>query len=172
MSENTKINIIVAHDKNNGIGYYNNIPWKCKKDMIFFKYKTIGHNKNNAVIMGKNTWLSIPNKPLKDRENIVISKTLQETNLFKRFDTCNQALDFCNSKNYDEVWIIGGEKIYQEFILSNKVNYIYTTEIDDNYTCDVFFPKIPDNFKFIKSEFLCKLNEKDVSVKIYKNTLR
>ena len=53
-------NVIVAHDKKNGIGYKNKLPWHLEHDMNMFKMLT----SNNVVIMGKNTWESLPIKPL------------------------------------------------------------------------------------------------------------
>ena len=67
--------IIVAVDKNLGIGLKNSLPWKFKSDMHFFREMTIG-DKNNAVVMGKNTYLSI-GKNLSNRENIVLSTSLK-----------------------------------------------------------------------------------------------
>ena len=71
------INIIVAYTKNKGIGFKNKIPWKLNSDLIRFKKLTIG-NGNNSVIMGKKTWDSLPYnvKPLPNRTNIIISKTM------------------------------------------------------------------------------------------------
>ena len=68
------MNIILACDKNYGIGINNQLPWNLKHDMIHFKKTTVG-KKNNIVIMGKNTYLSLKNA-LSNRTNIVVSKTL------------------------------------------------------------------------------------------------
>ena len=75
------INLIVAMCKNNGIGLNNKIPWKISEDMHYFSKKTSGNypgdgNKKNAVIMGRNTWESLPKKykPLPHRFNIVLTK--------------------------------------------------------------------------------------------------
>ena len=68
--------IIVAMDKKNGIGLNNALPWKFKKDMHFFREMTKGDG-NNAIVMGKNTYLSINNK-LPDRDNLVLSTSLTE----------------------------------------------------------------------------------------------
>ena len=53
-----KVNLIVAMDKNNGIGINNKIPWYLKQDLLYFKNLTKGAH-NNAIIMGKNTFNSI-----------------------------------------------------------------------------------------------------------------
>ena len=65
------VEAIIALDNNLGLAKDNIIPWKCKKDMEFFKRKTI----NNIVIMGFKTLISLPKEePLKDRLNIVITR--------------------------------------------------------------------------------------------------
>ena len=71
--------LIVACDKNLGIGKNNDLPWKLKQEMNFFKETTLSlkiYKKKNVVIMGRNTWESIPTKykPLRDRINIIITK--------------------------------------------------------------------------------------------------
>jgi len=71
-----KFNIIVAMDNNRGIGLNNKLPWSFKEDMKYFKNLTKGAG-NNAIIMGKNTYLSI-NKALPFRDNIILSSTLQD----------------------------------------------------------------------------------------------
>ena len=56
------MNIIVACDSKNGIGLDGNLPWKLKKEMSYFTNITTSSNNLNVVIMGRNTWNSIPNK--------------------------------------------------------------------------------------------------------------
>jgi len=97
------VKIIVAMCKNRGIGYQNSIPWRIKEDMLYFANKTGGayakfakdakdannvtpnntkpNIKKNAIIMGKNTWLSLPTsqRPLKNRDNIILSTSISET---------------------------------------------------------------------------------------------
>ena len=157
-------NLIVAVDQNNGISRNNLIPWNIKQDLQYFKDKTI----DSYVIMGKNTWLSLK-KPLSNRINIVISSTLTKNSqnnpdyIFSDFKSC---LLFLRSKNcklkntfdysplynmYSEekqIYIIGGSQLYNEAILYNECNYIYVTEIYNNYNCDNFFCTIPNNFFF------------------------
>ena len=74
--------VIVAHDLNRGIGIDNKIPWHLPVDMAYFKKTTTTATagKKNAVIMGRKTWDSIPEKfrPLPDRINIVLSKSVTE----------------------------------------------------------------------------------------------
>lgn len=137
-----KYKIIVAFDKNKGIGYNNVLPWDIPSDMQKFVKLTKGTGKN-AIIMGKNTWLSLPRKPLSNRDNLILSTTLENTNsknikIFKNIEDLN---NFCHNK-YEEIWIIGGSKIYSEFLKRNLVKEIYITYIDKEFLCDVFFPSI------------------------------
>ena len=146
------INIIVAYCKNNGIGYKNTLPWYIKSDLKKFKNKTIG-NKNNAVIMGKNTYNSLKNKFLVDRDNLILSSSMNidkmnDNNLIKTFSNINILEEFIKEKNYDELWVIGGEEIYKLFMKKNelfKLNYIYITFIDKDIECDTFFPEFDKN---------------------------
>ena len=104
------INIIVAYCKNNGIGLNNSLPWKISSDLKKFKNLTIG-NGNNAIIMGKNTWLSLNSSPLTKRDNLILSNTLDidktcNTNIVKSFKNIEELKDFIYLKSYSDVWII------------------------------------------------------------------
>ena len=136
------MNIIVGCCEKQGIGYKNTLPWHFKKDLKYFAKLTKG-NGNNAIVMGKNTWNSLPIKPLPGRDNLVLSTTLIHDNCFKNI---KQLKEHINNKNYDEVWIIGGSQIYQQFIEDDDVKRIYLTNVERNYECDTFFPKFSGDF--------------------------
>lgn len=143
------INIIVAYCKNQGIGLNNNLPWSIKSDLKKF-YKLTHGNGNNAIIMGKNTWESINSTGLKKRDNLILSTTLDFENtmennyIAKTFSSPELLIYYCKNKKYDNIWIIGGEKIYSYFFekYTAFINKIYVTYIDKFYECDSFFPKI------------------------------
>ena len=144
------INIIVAFCKTRGIGINNNLPWKLKSDMLKFKQLTIG-NGNNAVIMGKNTWESIPIKPLPKRHNLILSSSLDIQDNYngyitKTFNNEDNLMEFIKQNTYENIWIIGGEKIYKLFLEKKIVNNIYLTYINKDYDCDTFLPEIPEIF--------------------------
>ena len=134
--------IIVATCKNNGIGINNKLPWPTiKEDMKMFSKLTIG-NGNNAVIMGRKTYESI-GKPLKNRMNIVLSNTLNINNdNLILFNNVNDIINHCKKKKFEDVWIIGGEKIYSLFINLDIVKEIYQTNIYKDFECDSYFPEI------------------------------
>ena len=143
--------IIVAVCKNNGIGYKQDLPWKIKEDLLHFSKTTKG-NGNNAIVMGKNTWLSIGNKPLPKRDNLILSKSLynkklegDSVNITSQdvsapiFDSIESLKSWCREKNYEEIWIIGGESIYKQFINDPDTKEICITKIDNEFECDTFF---------------------------------
>ena len=159
------VNIIVAYCNNNGIGNNNTMPWKIKSDLSKFKKLTTG-NGNNAIVMGKNTWESIikynKGKALNMRDNLILSTSLNiakenNNNLEKSFNSLDSLYNFISLKNYDEIWILGGEKIYNLFLNKNNnsffiVKNIYVTYVDYNFECDTFFPYINDNIYNITSK--------------------
>lgn len=127
--------IIVSVCKNNGIGISNKLPWELSQDMEFFKSQT----KNSVVIMGRNTFFSIPEKfrPLKDRTNVVISLTLDTIHGVTVMKSLKEAFDyFCN----EEMYIIGGQRIYREAL--DFADKLLITKIYRDYECDTFFPEI------------------------------
>jgi len=151
--------MIVAHTKDRGIGFRGRLPWSLKDDMLRFKRLTIGDN-NNAVVMGKNTWLSLSKRPLQKRDNLILSKSISfdykkhwckdlDHNNVKVFPEIIDLKKYCRERGYDDIWIIGGENIYTQFMKDPELKYIYTTEIDHiPFThCDAYFPDIPSWFK-------------------------
>ena len=137
---------IYAVDIKNGISKDGILPWKCKKDMLFFMNKT----KNNIVIMGRNTYFSLPKRPLKDRLNIVFTrepnKYSQGTNVLFTDDIniFNYVLE--NRESYLElykflntdfkIYIIGGKEIYEKLIPFCKK--IWVTKLKQEFNCDLF----------------------------------
>jgi dihydrofolate reductase len=173
---------IYAVDSNNGLSKNGTIPWKSKSDMEFFMHKTI----NNVVIMGKNTFFSIPkeHRPLKNRLNIVLTNDYklwgdiyEDNDDFNNnviiTDNSNIYQDILNNRNkYNEihsclkkdfsVFIIGGKSIYNQFIpLCNKV---WVTYIKHDYNCDLFMEYDYSN------EYTFKIYKEDDELKIVEYT--
>lgn len=125
------INLIVAVDEKMGIGYNNHLLEAIPEDLKRFKSLTTGH----VVVMGRKTWDSLPNKPLPNRKNIVISSQKQEN-----FMTTTECLNYIKNIN-DDVFIIGGASVYRFFLpLANR---IYITLNHKNFeNVDTYFPNI------------------------------
>ena len=129
------ISIIVAIAENNGIGKDNQLLWHIPADLKRFKQITLGH----TVIMGKNTFLSLPRGPLKNRRNIVI--TNDPADHFEGCETVfsvNEALEKCDDQK--ENFIIGGASVYRQFM--PMANRLYLTRVHRAFEADTFFPEI------------------------------
>jgi len=129
------ISIIVAIANNNAIGKNNELLWHLPNDLKRFKELTSGH----SILMGRNTWLSLPRRPLPNRTNVVITDVKDEV-----FDGCemlysfNEAIDYCKRK--EEIFIIGGGMVYSQFL--PYAQRLYITKVDAEFSADTFFPMI------------------------------
>lgn len=138
-----KFNIIVCCDKKRGIAKNGNIPWNLPEDLKFFKNTTtttFNPKKQNAVIMGRKTYESLPDKykPLPDRLNIVISNTLKGT------EGIHIESNFYNARVYlearddiEEIFVIGGGVLYKTAMQSADIEGIYFTQIMKDFECDI-----------------------------------
>ncbi len=132
------ISIIVAIAENNAIGKNNQLLLHIPGDLKRFKKLTTGH----TVIMGKNTFKSLPKRPLPNRTNIVISDNKND-----KFQGCimaysiKDALSKC--KDDEENFVIGGGSIYKQFL--KYADKLYITKIHKSFQADTYFPEI--NYK-------------------------
>ena len=136
--------IISALDKNRGIGNKNGLPWHLPADLKHFSETT----KGAAVIMGRKTWDSLPEKyrPLPGRLNIVVSRSevpLPEGTLLAH--SLDEALTLVESTR--KAFVIGGAMLYAEAIQHPACNELLLTEIEGQFDCDAFFSEIPTRFK-------------------------
>ena len=144
---------IAAMDSKRGIGKNNDLPWHLPNEYKHFVRTTksvVNPEKQNAVILGKNTWFSVPEKfrPLKGRLNVVISSTLKTEDLPENVKLCRSlpdAVDLLSSAPYnntiEEIFIVGGASLYKEGMASELCKRIYITKIDGDFECDVFYPE-------------------------------
>ena len=130
-SHNNMISLIAAVGKNYELGKDNKLIWHFKKDMEYFKEVTTG----KTVVMGRKTYESI-GRPLPNRRNIVITSRMLEG--VETVKTIDEILDI-----HDDIFIIGGASIYEEFI--KYADKIYLTLIDKEYDADTYFPTFDEN---------------------------
>jgi dihydrofolate reductase len=129
------ISIIVAIDENFAIGKNNDLLWHLPNDLKRFKALTTGHK----IIMGRNTYLSLPKRPLPNRTSIVITDKKDE--VFEGTITVYSIEEAINRiENNEEVFIIGGGMIYREFL--PKADRLYLTLVHHTFEADTFFPEI------------------------------
>ena len=129
------IAIIVAIAENFAIGKNNDLLFHLPNDLKRFKKITSGH----AVIMGKRTLFSLPNGPLPNRRNIIITDIPGET-----FDGCETVYSISEAveavRNESEAFVIGGGMIYRQFYpIAGK---LYLTMAHKDFEADTFFPVV------------------------------
>ena len=134
------ISIIAAVAKNRAIGYKNKLIYWLPNDLKRFKALTTGH----TIIMGRNTFLSLPKGALPNRRNIVLSRSQ------KAFDGCDvypsleEALQHCTPN--EDIYIIGGASVYRQAL--KIADRLCLTEIDDTPAdADTFFPIFHDEWQ-------------------------
>lgn len=143
---------IYAVDIKNGLSKDGKIPWHSKKDLQFFMNKT----KNNVVIMGKNTYFSLPSL-LKNRLNVILTRNISELKelITNKSESSTDYLITDNDKIHEfilnnrekylqeypflkndfKIFFIGGKIIYEKYIPLCKT--IWVTKIKKDYLCDL-----------------------------------
>ncbi len=129
-----KICIIAAVAPNRAIGFQGRLPWNIPEDLHHFKALT----KHHAVVMGRKTFESLPMRPLPERQNIVVSSTMEPRTDCVVVRSLAEAISRCTA---DELWVIGGESIYREALpLASR---LCLTLVDSQPTeADAFFPEV------------------------------
>jgi dihydrofolate reductase len=156
------ISIIVAVANNGVIGGENTLLWRLSEDLKLFKARTSGH----AIIMGRKTFESI-GKPLPNRINIVISRNVNleiaGCQVVNSLEAAVQVAKELSEK--EEIFIIGGEKIYQ--LAGPIANRLYLTKVDLSPKGDAYFDLAPfADWKETGKQDFCKdeKNEADFSI--------
>ncbi len=131
------ISIIVAVAKNNAIGKDNKLLWHLSEDLRRFKRLTTGH----TIVMGKNTYYSLPRRPLPNRRHIVITDVAGE-----QIDDCVMAYSIGEAISKmepgEESFIIGGASIYRQFL--PHADRLYITWVHEEFEGDTFFPGLDE----------------------------
>lgn len=157
--------LIVAVDKNWGIGRDNKLLYSIPEDMAFFKRQTTG----KTVLMGRKTLESFKNsKPLPNRKNIVLTtKPLKSE--YENLEYIN-SIDNLNLKDNNLI-LIGGASLYSQ--LFDKCSYAYITKIDkDDNPPDVYFPNLDEKSNWEVIEIVEKGTSKNginYEILLYKN---
>ncbi|MES9681679.1 dihydrofolate reductase [Gottfriedia acidiceleris] len=167
------ISLIVAADSNRAIGFENKLLCRLKDDMKHFVKTT----KNKPVIMGSTTFASLGNKPLKDRFNVVLTKspmalTLQHANIIEEnenllFESL-EYIKFMVEQSPDvEFMVIGGQQTYELFLpLADR---IYYTSIQKKFPkADAYFPKLDvKDWTIVDSKMHLQNEDNDYPFNIY-----
>jgi dihydrofolate reductase len=145
------IRAILACDDDWGIGKDNDLPWPHNPaDLKWFKENTTGC----VVAMGKSTWDSLPNKPLPNRNNIVVTSSVDDYNgggyHYVKFETAKTEL--VNMNKLQDVWVIGGAQLVNGLL--SIIDEIWLSRIPGTYDCDTFLPReiIETSYEMFSSE--------------------
>ena len=139
------INIIAAVAKNRAIGFQNKLIYWLPNDLKRFKALTTGH----TIIMGRNTFLSLPKGALPNRRNIVLSRTTTAFPGCDVYASLEEALQHCNAD--EDVYTIGGASVYQQAL--PMADRLCLTEVDDTPAeADTFFPPYQETWKEVARE--------------------
>lgn len=155
-----KKNIIAAVSSNYVIGKDGEIPWKSERELFHFKNSTMGL----PILMGRKTWETLKN-PLKNRLNIILSRNPDFSFFHPNvviFNSISDAIKYCEKENFEKLFIIGGEEIFNQMItLADEIILsVMNFEIDG----DQFFPKIETN----KWKLLSESDEGEFLIKHFK----
>lgn len=153
MYADSHVAIIAAVAQNGVIGSAGTIPWESSEypgEMDHFRKQTSTKG-SNTVVMGRKTWESIDERyrPLEGRTNIVITSNQSfRSDGAIRADSLEQALE----RSQGGVWLIGGERVYQEGLDKGYVDSILLSMLPRSYEGDTYFPPIPRSFVSVEEQ--------------------
>ncbi len=145
-----KINLIACINQVNALGKNNVLLYHISSDLANFKRLTLG----KVIIMGKNTYESLPKKPLPNRTTIIICNEEDYTPSAETnddvfiVDSIEAALNTAETLNVEEVFVVGGASIYKQFMEQDLVDKMFITLVNDETEGDVEFPQI-DSTKWV-----------------------
>ena len=157
------LSIIAAIGKNLELGINNDLIWHLPSDLKYFKKTTQG----KTIIMGRKCFESLPGL-LPNRTSIIIT-----SNKDYKLDgaiimhTIDEALEYVKNTN-EECFVIGGGKIYEEFLPYAKK--LYLTEINAESKADVYFPKF--DYELYEKEEIDNIFENNINYKFMVYTRR
>jgi dihydrofolate reductase len=153
-----RFSMVVAADEARGIGKSNRLPWRLPGEMAYFKRITsnAAAGKQNAVIMGRATYESIPAKfrPLSGRLNVVLSRkpnmALTGALTCPSLDAAIEAL--AGRADLDQLFVIGGATLYAEALLRSECWRVYLTRVHAKFDCDTFLAEFEADFRRISAD--------------------
>lgn len=143
------VNIIVATNKNNGIGYQNALPWHIPQDLAWFKQAT----QNTTLIMGTATFNSLP-KTLPGRHHIILSRTKHPNTQpnITHATSLSAAINIADQLSDQTISIVGGQQVYT-LALNHPtlVDTQYISRINITTPADTFYPGPGPGFHLTKT---------------------
>ncbi|ORZ36767.1 dihydrofolate reductase-like domain-containing protein [Catenaria anguillulae PL171] len=157
------LSLVVAVTASRAIGKNGGLPWaRLPTDMKFFRdVTTLGmnadpaHGKQNAVIMGRKTWESIPPKfrPLPGRVNVVLTRNVDRIReslpdgVFA-VSTLESAIDLLGARDgccsaINHIFVVGGGQVYADALAHPSCSRVFLTQVNEEIDgCDTWFPDV------------------------------
>jgi len=171
----TKFNIILATDKNGGIGYNNKLPWGFNLDKQYFHNKITVNSifpliNKNILIMGYKSFIEFNKNKL---ENIIIYVIARDVEMLNSSNSNNDIVYFNTFQDaieksieqakelYSDIWVLGGKKIYEEALSHPLCDKIYLTLINGIFKSDIHISLSEYNIKWNKEIIRTDLNYND-----------
>ena len=132
----SEISIVAAVADNYASGKGNKLPWHLPADLKHFRELTTGH----AVVMGKRTFESLPNGPLPNRRNVVLTSVMSEgvNEGYFEADSLEDAFYLCEKE--EKIFIVGGAAVYRQSL--EIADSLYITWVHHEFSADIYFPEV------------------------------
>ncbi len=141
------VKAIAAVALNGVIGRGLDIPWHISEDFKHFKKTTSG----GIIVMGRKTWQSLGERPLPNRENVVITSKPESVKNAKGFSSLKEVFDFY-ANDERTIWICGGANLYSQAL--EFCDELILSRVKFSPKGDIFFPKV--NILFKKADVIAK----------------
>ena len=168
-----QIAFVVARASNGVIGCDGDLPWRLPSELRHFREVTRG----KPVIMGRNTWESLPKKPLPHRLNIVLS--FEKAYVAEGATVCSSiaqaievAKEYCLENQLEEACVIGGQAVFEA--MWQHADKIYETEVLADVQGDTFFRSVDPEFwesTSVSEPYQCDGDEYPYIVRTLERTL-
>ena len=161
-----RLAMMAAKAANNVIGRNNALPWYLPNDLKYFKKVTFG----KPIIMGRHTWESLPKRPLPGRQNIIITRdweyAAEGARVYSNLNAAiNSAKAIAARNGEQEVFIIGGQSLYERAL--PMADILYISEIDADVDGDVSFPEFDESqFREVATKSFEKSERNDHAFKL------
>jgi dihydrofolate reductase/thymidylate synthase len=172
--------LIVAVDERSGIGKAGRLPWTLRGDMRYFKdvtTRTTTPGRRNAVVMGRQTWESIPARfrPLAGRLNLVLTRqaAFALPGGVLRANDFPSAIASLSSPAPDapeSIFVIGGASLYREALRHDGCRSLYITRVQGVFDCDAFFEEPRAGFGLVSRSAPACENGVTYCFEVYRRT--
>lgn len=160
-----QISMIVAMAEDRSIGANNELLWHLPADLKRFRQITMG----NTIVMGRNTWLSLPNGALPGRRNVVVSRTLTALEGAEVYPSIEEALTQLSHE--EEIFVIGGGQVYEQCL--PRATKLYLTVVEAEFaSADTFFPELDSGAWIVVREERVPADERNSLASVYYELVR